>query len=67
MAGGRRELEGELVAWLVRCIPSAVWSPGDLPQGDGLNPFREPKPVSAAMAAHLEAWRKRRWRVATGG
>lgn len=67
MAAGRREFEGELVAWLIRCIPCAVWSPKDLPQGDKLNPWREPKPLSEAMRKHLEAWEKRKWRVLTGG
>lgn len=62
MAAGRREFEGELVAWLVRCVPGAVWSPGDLPAE--LNPFREAAGLSEAMRAHLEGWERRRWRAA---
>lgn len=65
MAAARREFEGEGIAWLVRCVPVAVWAPKALPRD--LNPFREPKPVSAAMRAHLERWEQRRWRAATGG
>lgn len=65
MAAARREFEGEVTAWLIRCLPAAVWSPRDLP--DELNPFREPKPLSEAMRAYLESQAKRRWRVATGG
>lgn len=65
MAEARREAEGDYVAWLVRCVPAAVWSPKDLPKE--LNPFTTPKPVSEAMRAHLESWRRRRWRIATGG
>lgn len=61
MAEARREFEGDLLAWLVRCVPVAVWAPRDLPRN--LNPFKQ---VSEAMLAHLERWKERRWRVATG-
>jgi len=67
MANERRAVAGDVVAWLIRCIPVAVWTPIDLPQGDALNPFREPKPVSEAMRKHLEMWNRRKWRAVTGG
>jgi hypothetical protein len=65
MASSRKEFEGELIAWLLKNVYAAVWVPNELP--DDLNGFREPKPLSKAMKKHLEAWAKRRWRVATGG
>lgn len=65
MAASRREFEGDLVAWLVRCVPAAVWAPKELP--DDLNPFREARQMSEAMRKHLEAWERRRWRAAAGG
>ena len=65
MARGRAELAGDLVAWLIRCVPAAVWQPKALPAD--LNPFRAPQPLSDAMRKHLENWEQRRWRAATGG
>lgn len=67
MAEARAAAEGERIAWLIRCIPAAVWSPKDLPEGAALNPFREAKPESEAMAAHKAAWAARKFRVLAGG
>jgi len=63
-AAGRSGFEGELVAWLIRCIPAAIWAPKELPKE--LNPFREAEPPSEAMKKHLASWAARRWRSVVG-
>lgn len=61
----RRSFEGDLIAWLIRCVPTAIWAPKELPKE--LNPFAERKPVSEAMRKHLESLAARCWRVMSGG
>lgn len=65
MASARKCFEGELQAWLIRCIPAAIWAPKELPKE--LNPFRESEPPSEAMQRHREMWAARRWRAVSGG
>lgn len=65
MAEGRREFEGDLVAWLIRCIPEAIWSPKDLPAS--LNPFRGKPVESEAMRAYKASLTRRQLRVLAGG
>lgn len=66
MAGRKQKeaafLGGELVGWLLANLPAAVWSPGDLPKGAELNPFRDKSPVSEEMQKHLEGWARDKWR-----
>lgn len=64
MAGARAELEGAVIAHLIRFIGIAVWAPDKLPED--LNPFGEKKPESEAMRRHREGWAKARWRASMG-
>lgn len=54
MGQGRREVDGLLAAWHVCHVAGASGA-----DPNELNPFKIPRPVSAAMAELLE-WRRKR-------
>lgn len=65
-AAGRKEFEGELIAWLARLIPIAVWNPEGMAKLGNLNPYHEGEPKSAELV-ELEKWQaKRRWALMFG-
>lgn len=54
MADEKKRVGGELVAWLIRSIPPAVW--GGLPREfEELNPYREERFPDDALLKH-KAW-----------
>lgn len=61
MAKGRREFEGDNIAWLITRVQYAVWG-GEVLELDDVNPYRDPTPPSEAMQKHLATERARRLR-----
>jgi hypothetical protein len=67
MAQGRREFEGECLAYLVQMIPIGIWTPKELTKLRTLNPFKELPPESEAMKVHKAKLADLRFKAAAGG
>lgn len=66
MARARREMEGDVAAWLIDKMPVAILDPKALVNVE-LNPFREKPAESELMRKHKAKLAEMRFKAATEG